>query len=192
MTGDQHATEVTEPGAGSLAGVLRVAVVGCSGSGKSTLAAALAARLGLPCVPTDKVFWTLDWRPTPPAEVRAWLDAASGAERWVTDGNFDGDRDLLWARADLIVWLDLPLRLVLGQVLRRNLGWWIAGARVWNGQRMTLAKALSGARHVLMSHSQKRRAYPGWLAEAGVRSMRISRRAGVDQDVRTVVEALLA
>src|SRR5580698_11621337 len=84
--------------------IRRIAVLGCSGSGKSTLAAALATRLGLPYVATDAVFWTDDWRPTPAAEVRAWLAAATAAERWVTDGNFDGERELLWARAELIVW----------------------------------------------------------------------------------------
>jgi hypothetical protein len=172
------------------AGPRRIAVVGCSGSGKSTLDAALAERLGLPYVATDAVFWTADWWATPPVAVRSWLDAASAAERCVTDGNFDGDRDLLWARADLIVWIDLPLRRVLAQALGRNLGWWISGARIWNGQRMTLAKALSGARHVLASHGQKRRAYPGWLAEAGARTVRISGRASVDQRVRAVLEAL--
>ena len=168
----------------------RIAVIGCSGSGKSTLAAALAARFDLPYVATDPIFWTADWRPIPHHEVRAWLDSAGAAERWVTDGNFDGDRDLLWPRADLIVWLDLPLRRVFGQVLRRNFGWWLAGARVWNGQRMTLAKALSGARHVLASHGLKRRAYPTWLAEAGAPTVRITRGAGVDEWVSDVAGAL--
>ena len=51
----------------------------------------------------------------------------------MTDGNFDADRDLLWARADLIVWLDLPLAVALGQALRRNLRWWLAGTPVWAG-----------------------------------------------------------
>jgi hypothetical protein len=170
--------------------VRRVAVVGCSGSGKSTLAAALAARLGLPYVATDAVFWTADWRPTPAAEVRAWLAAATAAERWVTDGNFDGERDQLWARADLIVWLDLPLAVVLGQALRRNLGWWLSGQAVWGGQRMTLAKAWTGAQHVLRSHGQKQRSYPGWLAECGARSVRLTRSARVDDWVRAVAEAL--
>ncbi len=168
----------------------RIAVVGCSGSGKSTLAAALAARLGLPYVATDAVFWTGDWRPTPATEVRAWLAAATAAERWVTDGNFDGERDLVWARADLIVWLDLPLGVVLGQALRRNLGWWIDGTRVWGGQRMTLAKAISGVRHVLRSHGEKRRAYPAWLAELEAPSVRIERPARLDDWVRTVTGAL--
>jgi hypothetical protein len=170
--------------------VRRIAVLGCSGSGKSTLAAALAARLGLPYVATDAVFWTGDWRPTPSAEVRVWLDAATAAECWVTDGNFDGDRDLLWTRADLVVWLDLPLVVVLGQALRRNLGWWLGGATVWGGQRMTLAKALGGVRHLLRSHGQKRRAYPGWLSQLDRPTVRIVRAASRDDWVRAVIEAL--
>jgi Cytidylate kinase len=170
--------------------VRRIAVLGCSGSGKSTLAAALAARLGLPYVATDAVFWTDDWRATPASEVRAWLAEATDAERWVTDGNFDADRDLLWARANLVVWLDLSLAVALSQALRRNLGWWLAGSPVWGGQRMTLAKALGGARHVLRSHAQKRRDYPGWLDEVDARIVRIGRPARLERWVGDVIAAL--
>ena len=148
----------------SVGEVRRIAVLGCSGSGKSTLAAALSQKLALPYVATDPVFWTEDWRPTPAAAVRAWLAEAVSQARWVTDGNFDNDRDLLWARADLIVWLDLPLRVVLAQVLRRNLAWWLRRTPVWGGRRMTLGKAFGGMRHVLHSHGLKHRAYPAWLA----------------------------
>jgi hypothetical protein len=143
----------------------RIAVLGCSGSGKSTLAAALSDRLALPYVATDGVFWTDSWRPAPAAKVRTWLAEAVSRDSWVTDGNFDGDRDLLWARAELIVWLDLPLHVVLGQALRRNLIWWLRRTPVWGGQRMTLAKALGGVRHVLRSHAMKHATYRAWLAD---------------------------
>jgi hypothetical protein len=142
----------------------RIVVLGCSGSGKSTLAAALAARLNLPFVPTDDIYWRDVWKPTPPEEVRAWLDATTMRESWVLDGNFDAQRDLAWARAELIVWLDFPLPTVMSRVLRRNLTWWLAGATVWGGQRMTLRKAVEGAVHALTTHGLKRRIYPAWLA----------------------------
>ena len=141
-----------------------VTIDGPSGSGKSTLAAALSDKLNLPCVAADGIFWTDSWRPTPAAAVRAWLADVVSRDSWVTDGNFDGDRDLLWARAELIVWLDLPLNVVLAQVLRRNLTWWFRRTPVWGGQRMTLAKALGGVRHVLRSHGVKHASYPAWLA----------------------------
>jgi energy-coupling factor transporter ATP-binding protein EcfA2 len=171
--------------------VRRIAVLGCSGSGKSTLAAALAERLSLPYVATDAVFWTADWRPTPAAQVRAWLDQATAAESWVTDGNFDGDRDLLWARADVLVWIDLPLSRVLAQGLARNLGWWLSGAKVWNGQRMTLAKAIDGARHQLRSHGLKRGAYPAWLADCRQATVvKITEPGRVADRVQRVIDAL--
>ena len=143
----------------------RIAVIGCSGSGKSTLAPRVAARLGLPYVATDAVFWTADWKPTPSAEVRAWLEAATATATWVTDGNFDDMRETLWARAELIVWIDLPLATTLWRVARRNFGGWLTRTPAWGGLPMTFGKALGGVRHMIRSHGLKRRTYPGYLAE---------------------------
>jgi hypothetical protein len=145
--------------------IRRIIVLGCSGSGKSTLAPVLAARLALPYLATDPVYWTADWRPTPSADVRAWAEAATSAEAWVLDGNFDAERDLVWARAELAVWLDLPFMTTLWRVTRRNLGWWIGRRRVWGGARMTFSKALTGIRHTLRSYALKHRTYPAHLTE---------------------------
>jgi hypothetical protein len=122
-------------------------------------------KFGLPFVPSDPVFWTDDWKPTPAADVRSWLATATNADCWVLDGNFVGDREIYWARADLAVWLDPPFVTALWQVLWRNFGWWLSGIDVWHGKRMTLTKALDGAGHVIQSHGLKRRTYPGFLSE---------------------------
>jgi hypothetical protein len=145
--------------------IRRVIVLGYSGSGKSTLAPVLAARMALPYLASDPVYWTADWRPTPAADVRAWAKAATSAEAWVIDGNFDAERDLVWARAELAVWLDLPFTTTLWRVTRRNLGWWLGRETVWGGNRMTLAKALAGIRHTVRSYPLKHRTYPAQLAE---------------------------
>jgi hypothetical protein len=145
--------------------IRRVIILGCSGSGKSTLAPVIAARLVLPYLATDPVYWTADWRPTPAADVRAWAETATSAEAWVLDGNFDAERDLVWGRAELAVWLDLPFMTTFLRVTRRNLGWWLGRATVWGGNRMTFAKALTGIRHTLRSHALKHRTYPAQLAE---------------------------
>jgi len=164
----------------------RIAVIGCSGSGKSTFAPRLAERMGLPYVPTDQVFWTDDWRPTPSDEVHRWLAEAVAAEAWVTDGNFDNQRGVLWASADLIVWLDLPLATTIWRVGRRNYGWWLGRQKVWGGQAMTLAKAWSGLRHAANSHGLKRRTYPGYLAE--IPSVAVVRLTSPDEVERWLVE----
>src|SRR5262249_10317175 len=105
------------------------------------------------------------WKSAPAAEVRSWLATATSAEQWVLDGNFVPYRETYWGRADLAVWLDPPCRTAFLRVLLRNLRWWLSRTPIWNGKRMTLAKALDGARHVIRSHGQKRQTYPGLLAE---------------------------
>jgi hypothetical protein len=142
----------------------RIAVIGCSGSGKSTLAAKLAEKLALPFVPTDAAFWTSDWRPIQMESLRDWLDEQTQAEAWVTDGNFDPLRDILWARADLVIWLDLPLATNLWRVTSRNIIWWWKGTQIWGGKRMTLANIWGGTRHAAKTHALKRRTYPKMLA----------------------------
>ncbi len=142
----------------------RVVVLGCSGSGKSTLGAKLARLLDLPLLATDGVYWRNDWTPVPEAEVRVWLNEATAAPRWVLDGNFDAQREILWGRAELAVWLDLPWTTTVRRVVRRNLGWWLTRTPVWGGLRMTLARVVSGARHAATSHAGKRRSYPDLLA----------------------------
>lgn len=142
----------------------RVVVLGCSGSGKSTLGAKLARHLDLPFIATDDIYWRSDWTPVPEPDVRAWLDAATASPRWVLDGNFDAQREILWSRGELAVWLDLPWTTTVSRVVRRNLGWWLARTPVWGGLRMTLPRVLSGARHAATSHALKRRSYPGLLA----------------------------
>jgi adenylate kinase family enzyme len=93
--------------------VRRVSVVGNSGSGKSTVAAALAAALGVPHLELDGVFHQPGWEPLPADSFRAVVAAAVAGDGWVLDGNYSAVRDLVWARADTVVWLDLPRRTVM-------------------------------------------------------------------------------
>jgi len=98
----------------------RVAIIGCSGSGKSTLARALGARLGLPVIHLDTLFWKPGWVESPRDTFRVGADEAARGERWVIDGNFTDAAALRFARADLIVWLDPPRWLCLWQAFRRS------------------------------------------------------------------------
>jgi len=99
--------------------VQRVAILGPAGAGKSELARELAARTGLPAVHLDVVFWRPGWTPAPRDEAAAELACAVAEERWILDGNFLGDGDARFERADTVVFLDLPRRTCLRRVLRR-------------------------------------------------------------------------
>jgi adenylate kinase family enzyme len=94
-----------------------VNVVGTSCAGKSTLAREVARRLGSPYVELDSLHWEPNWTSAAPDVLRARVREAVAAERWVVDGNYSAVRDLVWARATVVVWLNLPFRVVFGMIV---------------------------------------------------------------------------
>lgn len=113
----------------------RVSVVGCSGSGKSAIAAALAGRLGVPHIELDGIYHQPGWEPLPDNEFRVTVDALTRSGGWVVDGNYSAVRDLVWSRADTVVWLDLPRRTVMRQVVWRTARRAALRVELWNGNR---------------------------------------------------------
>ena len=140
-------------------------VVGCSGAGKSTLAAAVAERAQLPFVPTDPFYWQKGWQPAPQEAVLERLHAVLSQPVWVMDGNFEDQREIVWAEADALVWLDYSLPVILRRGLKRNIRLYLSGEPTWSGNRMTLPQVFSGVRHALRSFPNKRKAYPSYLHE---------------------------
>ena len=88
----------------------RINVVGTSCSGKTTLARDLAARLGLPHVEIDALYWGPGWKGLPMATFRARLEDALAADAWIADGGYEMARDITWRRAEAVVWLDYSTR----------------------------------------------------------------------------------
>lgn len=113
-------------------------VVGTSGSGKTALARRLADRLGYPYVELDALHWNPNWTGTPPEEFRARVAQAVAGEAWVVDGNYAGVRDIVWVRADTIVWLDYPLPVILWRLLRRTVRRVLTRQELWAGNRENL------------------------------------------------------
>ncbi|MGH3647388.1 MAG: adenylate kinase [Micromonosporaceae bacterium] len=113
----------------------RVAMVGNAGSGKTTLGRALAQRLGVTYTELDSIYHQPGWRPLEREEFRARVSDLVAADGWVVDGNYTAVRDLVWGRADTVVWFDLPRRTVMRAVIGRTLRRLVAGTELWNGNR---------------------------------------------------------
>ncbi|MEU3061464.1 adenylate kinase [Streptomyces subrutilus] len=113
----------------------RVLVVGISGAGKSTMARALERRLGLPYHEMDALhFAGPGWAVNP--AFAADTRRLAGAECWVFDSlGYPAVRDLLWERADTIVWLDHPRHVVMRRVLLRSLRRSLTRERLFGGNR---------------------------------------------------------
>ncbi len=113
----------------------RVWVVGNSGSGKTTVARTLAGRLGAPHVELDSINHQPGWIPLEVDEFRQLVREVAAAETWVIDGNYRAVGDLVWDRADTVVWLDLSRPTVMRQIVGRTLRRVVRREELWNGNR---------------------------------------------------------
>ena len=146
----------------------RVAVIGNTGSGKSTLAECLAAILGGSFVDIDALNWGPDWTPAPVPVLREQVTAALAGDCWAVAGNYSAVRDIIWRRADTIVWLDYPLPLVLRRLFRRTVRRVATRQKLWGGNRehfrVQFASRDSLFLFALKAHGRRRREYPVELA----------------------------
>lgn len=97
----------------------RVAIFGCSGGGKSTLARKLGAKLGVPVIHLDVLFWQPNWTESETEPFRQRVEQAVAAPAWVTDGNFISTTCAHLAGADTIIWVDQPRWLCVWRALWR-------------------------------------------------------------------------
>jgi adenylate kinase family enzyme len=170
LTGLPSAKVIARDPSITLAGCQRILVIGRTGSGKTTLARALAASLGVPHVELDSLFFGPDFSTVPLDVLRERTRAAIVGERWVTDGNKRAVRDLVWPRADTIIWLDYSLAVSLWRLGKRAI--WrssvIKAQAAESGEKKGLLKkflaAAKGVLTALNSHRGQRREYPQLFA----------------------------
>jgi shikimate kinase len=148
----------------------KIAVIAsASGNGKTTLGRELALRLDLPFVELDALVHGPGWTETPDDELRASVEQIMASHGWVIDGTYQRKiGDLVLREADVVVWLDLPIRVWLPRLARRT-GRRVRGREtLWNDNRETLANAVWGRESLFAwafrSHFQRRREWPGELS----------------------------
>ena len=99
----------------------RIVVVGSQGSGKTHLSLALGAKLGLPIIHLDTLYWRPGWKPSQRDDFRARVAQAISTDGWIVDGSYSGlCLDLTVARADLFVSLERPRWFCVWRVLKRS------------------------------------------------------------------------
>jgi adenylate kinase family enzyme len=121
----------------------RFVIQGPSGSGKTTLAGALAAQLGCAHLELDAIFHQRDWTPIELDDFRSKVEEFTAGPQWVIDGNYSHVRDIVWARADVIAFIDLPRSTVMSRVVKRTLRRVIRQEEMWNGNRESLRNVVS-------------------------------------------------
>ena len=150
----------------------RVNVVGTSASGKTTFARALAARLSVAFVELDALHWEADWTEAPDDVMRSRVTEATAGDAWVVDGNYSAVRDIVWGRAQAVVWLDYSLRTVLWRYAYRTQRRIRSREELWPGTSnrerlsMHLLSRDSLLWWILGTYRRRRRDYPRLLASS--------------------------
>ena len=95
-------------------------VVGASGNGKTTFSRRLADKLNVPYIELDALNHLPGWQEASEEDFRRSVDEATSGDGWVADGSYYNRLGpFLFERADVVVWLDQPVPLVMTRLVRR-------------------------------------------------------------------------
>lgn len=95
----------------------------------------MARAFGSPHVELDSIYHQPGWTPLDDDEFRRRVSALTEADRWVVDGSYSVVADIVWSRADTVVWFDLPFATVMSRTIRRTVRRTVTREELWNGNK---------------------------------------------------------
>ena len=96
----------------------RVLIVGCPGGGIASLGQAVSERLRIPLIDLEEAYWRSGALAPSEREWRDRIGEWGASEQWVMVGLTPASTDLLVARADWLVFVDLPMPACLFRAVR--------------------------------------------------------------------------
>ena len=89
---------------------------------------------------------------------------AVAADQWVADGNYSMVRDIVWARATSVIWLNYSFPLVFWRALHRTITRSVGGEILHSGNKESLRMAFLSRESiiwwVITTYHRRRREYP--------------------------------
>jgi len=120
----------------------RIVVIGTTSSGKSTLAERLADKFNYHFIELDALHWEPNWTEAPLEVFRQRVEQATQSTGWVSAGNYSAVRDILWPKAEAVIWLDYSLPRIFWQLTRRTLKRWWTQELLWGTNRENILNHL--------------------------------------------------
>jgi adenylate kinase family enzyme len=141
----------------------------------------------------DAIFHQPNWTPLPTDEFRQRVTDAVAGDGWVVDGNYSSVRDLVWQRADTVVWLDFSRATVMRQLAARTLRRMASGEELWNANRERWRNLFHADESIIAwawtQHAKYHRRYAAAAADPAydhLAFIRLGSRAEVDRFLRSM------
>lgn len=116
----------------------------------------------------DALHWGPNWSEAPIDEFRQRVAEYLSGDYWVVDGNYGKVRDIIWSRADTVVWLDYSLPVIVRQLIWRSLSRVAKQEELWAGNRESLLVSFFSKDSVLLwalqTYKRRKRDYPQLFA----------------------------
>jgi adenylate kinase family enzyme len=144
----------------------RISVVGTLGSGKTTFARKASLIINAPHVELDRLHWEPNWVEAPEDVFRERVRQSLQGDSWVADGNYHQVRDIVWSRANIVVWLDYSFSIIMGRLAKRTLRRILTREKLWNGNQEHFRNLLSKDSVFLWAiktYRRRRKQYPQLL-----------------------------
>lgn len=140
----------------------------------------LAARMEVPFHELDALFWQPGWVESTAEELHAAVVAIVATDAWVIDGSYQSTiGQLVLGNADVVVWLDLPMRTWLPRLVRRTIRRARTGEELWDGNHESLRNAFLSRDSLILftlRHFRgRRKRYPERFAAYDVARLRSQR-----------------
>ena len=113
----------------------RFVIIGPTSSGKSTFAGKLASKINGDFIELDALHWEPGWVEASDEAFRERADKATSKDAWVVAGNYRQVRDIVWPKAQAVIWLDYAFPVVFWRLISRIVHRSATKQELFNGNR---------------------------------------------------------
>lgn len=155
----------------------RISIVGTTGTGKTTLAKRLSICLGIPHFELDGIHWGANWEPLPTEKFQTRVSKILGGDTWVIDGNYSKVRDIVFVRADTVIWLDYGIARILYQLFQRTIHRVFTKENLWNGNHENFSSQFLSRDSIFLwaikTYPKRKKMYPALFAKPDYSHLKI-------------------